>query len=429
MPRKPLLIALFLTIQFGTLQLSAQVDWSCVPCRGYCSSSTGCPRQGCNGSCCRRPNNGPTQPRDERREKGQSLKQQANEAFQSKNWEEAIKRYEEALEYLPDDGEIQRKLDAARTQLLKEKGRSLKEQGNEAFESKNWEDAIKSYKEALEYLPNDGEIHRKLDATQTQLLIPDSLRNSSEHGSGLDFRPTGPSNRSSPELDFEVEHTDSTVRDGGRLDFDPVSGERGRSGSWPNPDPRKALENAKAIRAALSKGDKPPFEPVLELYGYNRQIALNMVGENESRCAIVLSMTLGITPNGSGDASVHVLPKNQVTDAEIAKRYYLRAHELAHRLISERQWGRPLYLDGAKARQSITGKRGILYIEHAYLTKTTYKEFPTGWKFGDHIDLWDRDHFASDAGTPFEPAREDPWWSFAPQEAREVWFWEIPQNE
>jgi hypothetical protein len=200
-------------------------------------------------------------------------------------------------------------------------------------------------------------------------------------------------------------------------------------------DRANALENDKAIQNALSKGEKPSFGSLLQFYEYNRGVVWKMVGDSVDRCALVLSMTLRLTPElGSKDASLYDLHKNEVTDAEIGKRYYIRAHEIADRLTRDPDkavWKAPQELDGQdalKAKQFLDGKRGILYIEHAYLEEKKVECVPVGWRFGDHIDLWDGHHFVSGAGTPFEPAREDPWWSFAPGKAAKVLFWEIPSK-
>lgn len=174
----------------------------------------------------------------------------------------------------------------------------------------------------------------------------------------------------------------------------------------------EARQNAKAIQDALARGDKPPFKPLWDYYKYNRPIALGLV-PNENKCAIVMSMTLGLEPR-TGEMSLQDIGNKElvatlvgpiktilvtpVKDSEIAKRYYIQAQQLADRL--KRDWGVPIYLNGKKARETIAGKKGIIFLENAY-----------GFR-GDHIDLWDSDHIASSSSTPFERADK-------------VWFWEI----
>lgn len=183
-----------------------------------------------------------------------------------------------------------------------------------------------------------------------------------------------------------------------------------------------AVKNAKAVRDAVARGYKPPFKPLWDFYKYNRPIALGLVPD-ENRCAIVMSMTLGFEPE-AGEMSLQKLgnrplvdnllssirhlniPKPiaapEVSNAEIAKKYYVKAQELADRL--KRDWEPIIYRDGKKARESIAGKKGIIFLQNAYRR--------AGGMTGDHLDLWDSDHAAASSSSPFEKAQE-------------VWFWEI----
>lgn len=177
-----------------------------------------------------------------------------------------------------------------------------------------------------------------------------------------------------------------------------------------------ALENAKAVRDAVLHGNKPPFRPLWDFYKYNRPIAYGLVPD-ENRCAIVMSMTLGLEPR-PGEVSLQDLGNKElvatligpiktmmvepVKDSEIAKRYYVKAQDMANRLKNE--WGTPLYLEGKDARKYIAGKQGVIFLQHAYLRLRGVT--------GDHIGLWDSDHLADSATTPFERAEK-------------VWFWEI----
>jgi hypothetical protein len=167
------------------------------------------------------------------------------------------------------------------------------------------------------------------------------------------------------------------------------------------------LNDANVIRAAIQENGKPPFQPLWDHYQRNRTIA-EILESKADRCAMVLSMTLGLEP-GVDEHSFLQLPDK--SRPEIEGRYYLRAQELAGRLL--RIWGHPEYLQGRDPRSLIRGRRGVIYLEHAYLEPVKKAGIPVGFKWGDHIDLWDRDHLATPATEPFEKARE-------------VWFWEIP---
>ena len=172
------------------------------------------------------------------------------------------------------------------------------------------------------------------------------------------------------------------------------------------------------MREALQKGAKPPFQSLWSLYQYNRPIAFGLV-PSTNKCAIVLSMTLGLTPR-QGETSLQSLGNKElvatlvgpvktllvapVKDADIASRLYVKAQDLADRLKSD--FGQPVYLEGKDARQFLAGKRGIVFFKNADLR---YRLRP---RSGDHIDLWNSDRMASSAGTQFENAEK-------------VWFWPI----
>lgn len=177
----------------------------------------------------------------------------------------------------------------------------------------------------------------------------------------------------------------------------------------------KALQDSNAVRDAIAKGQKPPFRQLWDFYKYNRPVGLGLVPE-ENRCAIQLSMTLGLEPK-AGEASLASMGNKALTkslegplktmlvarvkDTQIASRYYISAQQLANRLVNE--FGPPRYLDGKQARAAIAGRRGIVFLQNAYLR-------PRG-RTGDHIDLWDRDRIAATAtSTPFERAGKVLFW-------------------
>jgi hypothetical protein len=190
-----------------------------------------------------------------------------------------------------------------------------------------------------------------------------------------------------------------------------------------------ALENATVIRDAMSHGKKPAFRPLWNFYKYNRPIAYGLLPEG-SKCAIAMSVTLGLEPR-PGETSLQELGNKElvatlvgqietmlvgpvkeepVKDSEIAKRYYVKAEDMADRL--KKEWGAPSYLDGKEARKYIAGRRGVIFLKNAYWRKRDLIYLGARGVTGDHIGLWDSDHLADSATTPFEGADK-------------VWFWEI----
>jgi hypothetical protein len=104
------------------------------------------------------------------------------------------------------------------------------------------------------------------------------------------------------------------------------------------------------------------------------------------RCALVLSLTLGLQPHEDTDKAC--FQQLSLNDARTKKRegggeYYIRASELADRLIVE--WGGPDVIGrGPWIFRHIEGRVGVLFIHKSLV----YPEWRHG-KFGDHIDLWD----------------------------------------
>jgi len=144
-----------------------------------------------------------------------------------------------------------------------------------------------------------------------------------------------------------------------------------------------ALKNAKKIQDAVSQGQKPPFQPVWDFYQSNRGIAKGFAPE-ENRCAIVLSITLGFEPRAN-EATLRDLKERkgvipELADAELAKRYYIRAQELANRI--EDEWGAPEVMKSTEASKSISAKTGIVFIQDAWMDGR-------GNMTVDHIDVWD----------------------------------------
>ena len=205
-------------------------------------------------------------------------------------------------------------------------------------------------------------------------------------------------------------------------------------GSYASEEKRQALRNSQVVRDATRRGEKPPFQPLWNYYEFNRSIAVGLLPD-ENRCAIVLSMTLGLEPRGN-EASVANLTDQKkkamilglaatknlemnFTQSEAATHYYLRAQELANRLKSE--WGQPQEIDALDAAKYLNGKQGVVFLEHAYQEfrrpishpQGSYLEDPfKNFRKGDHIDLWKSNMNASESTMPF-------------QHAQKIWFWEL----
>jgi hypothetical protein len=243
-----------------------------------------------------------------------------------------------------------------------------------------------------------------------------------------------------PAHSYEVDKSTTAVQ--ARLDWlhSLVSGPALRPiGTYASEEKQQAFRNSQVVRDALRRGEKPAFQPLWNYYEFNRSIAAGLVPE-ENRCAIVMSMTLGLEPRGN-EASVASLtdPKKKsmilglmsikylekpvrnpaATHTEVAARYYLRAEDLANRLKSE--WGKPQEIDALDAAKYLNGRQGVVFLEHAYLesrrpvshSQGSYLEDPfKNFRKGDHIDLWKSNMNASESSMPF-------------QHAQKIWFWEL----
>lgn len=247
---------------------------------------------------------------------------------------------------------------------------------------------------------------------------------------GGNIPPTPP-----PLHSYEVDKSTTAVQ--ARLDWlhSLVKGPAMRPiGSFSSEEKRQALRNSQVVHDATRHGGKPPFQPLWDYYEFNRPIAIGLLPD-ENRCAIVLSMTLGLEPRGN-EASVANLTDQKkksmilglaatknleanFSQTEAATHYYLRAQELANRLKSE--WGQPQEIDALDAAKYLNGKQGVVFLEHAYQEfrrpishpQGSYLEDPfKNFRKGDHIDLWKSNMNASESTMPF-------------QHAQKIWFWEL----
>ncbi len=192
----------------------------------------------------------------------------------------------------------------------------------------------------------------------------------------------------------------------------------------------RAIKNSRVVRDAVTHGEKPQFKPLWNYYEYNRSVAKGLVPD-ENRCAIVMSMTLGLEPR-AGEASVQDLQDKKqkniliglistkkleeparvpaATHTEVAGRYYLRAQQLADRLRAE--WGAPKEFSSLDAEKYLNGRQGVVFLQHAYLRFGTPELSTQGFRTGDHLDLWKSTMNATDSTMPFDKAEK-------------VWFWEL----
>jgi len=240
-----------------------------------------------------------------------------------------------------------------------------------------------------------------------------------------------------PPHSYDVAKSTDTVAIQARRDFlqQLFSGPPVRPiGAYASEEKRQAFRNSQAVRDATRRGEKPPFQPLWNYYEFNRSIAAGLLPD-ENRCAIVMSMTLGLEPRGN-EASVASLADQKkksmilgllatksleanFTQTEAASHYYLRAEDLAKRLKSE--WGQPKEIDALDAAKYLNGKQGVVFLEHAYLEGRRPVSHPQGsyledpfknFRKGDHIDLWKSNMNATDSSMPF-------------QHAQKIWFWEL----
>jgi hypothetical protein len=196
---------------------------------------------------------------------------------------------------------------------------------------------------------------------------------------------------------------------------------------------RLLVANIRTIKNAVAAGKQPSFRAVWENYTIflAKHVATGLAPD-QNRCAITLSLTLGLRPYPGehsiadlGDPGMidrliravrsampgdpgsvggpHIIP--EVTNAQIAKRYYIRSEELAGRLRKE--WGEPDELKQSDARESIKGKKGVIFLLHAYPEASH-----VGRRAGNHIDVWDGHRLGSTASLPLEHAEK-------------IWFWEF----
>jgi len=170
-----------------------------------------------------------------------------------------------------------------------------------------------------------------------------------------------------------------------------------------------ALSDAQSIKDATSKGRRPSFKATWNYQQYNREVA-ELLAPKEDRCALVLSMTLGLKvrkpkdKNEKAEAGLKdvasVLPVVQGADVANA---YVRAGELAKRLRSD--WKKPEEFTPATAEQSLQNRKGLIFFDGGYGNNGAIS----------HIDLWDGEK--KQLGDDLPPAFK---------EAKGIWFWSMP---
>lgn len=110
----------------------------------------------------------------EQKKNASSLNIQGNQAYYSKDWKRAIDYYKNALRNSPNDRVIKQNLINAQNALKyeyakKQNAYNLNLQGNQAYNSKNWKQAIEHYQNALKNSPNDQVIKQNLQNARNAL--------------------------------------------------------------------------------------------------------------------------------------------------------------------------------------------------------------------------------------------------------------------
>jgi len=109
-----------------------------------------------------------------RKNEAYELNRKGNQAYKSANWKGAVSYYREALNKSPNDKVIRQNLTNAQKALAKEYAKkknatNLNKKGNQAYNSKNWRQAIDYYKNALKNSPNNRVIKQNLIYAQKAL--------------------------------------------------------------------------------------------------------------------------------------------------------------------------------------------------------------------------------------------------------------------
>ena len=199
--------------------------------------------------------------------------------------------------------------------------------------------------------------------------------------------------------------------------------------------------DAPIVKAAMLAHQIPPFDRLWRVHHLSRNIAKGLAPE-ENRCAIVLSMTLGLSPiPEKGDESLNNIETGlshqiigqlkkwgkelwkgqdleqyvpflkEIKDTDLAERFYIKSEQLANRLRDE--WSPPSYAHGEKkVKELLLNKLGVVFFKGGFGKPLNL----------NHIDLWNGQQWATydpqGGGTDFKQAST---------RADLVWFWEIPK--
>jgi tetratricopeptide (TPR) repeat protein len=111
-------------------------------------------------------------------EKAYNLNEEGNEAYKNRKWQDAIKYYKEALKYSPNDPIIRQNLKNAELQYeqvkkyeqeKKEELRAQEKIGDEASRSGNWHKAIEAYESVLRWDPFNYHVRQKMEKAFVQM--------------------------------------------------------------------------------------------------------------------------------------------------------------------------------------------------------------------------------------------------------------------
>lgn len=125
-----------------------------------------------------------------RRQNAYDLNQKGVVAYKNRNWEDAIKYFKEALKYSPDDPVIRQNLKKAELEYeesikywekVKDQSKAAEKKGDEALRSGNWHKAIEAYR-SDPWLYYDPHVQQKLKKAFGQLkgMVTEIISSSQE---------------------------------------------------------------------------------------------------------------------------------------------------------------------------------------------------------------------------------------------------------
>jgi tetratricopeptide (TPR) repeat protein len=96
--------------------------------------------------------------RRRRQSEAEALAKQGSDAWDKGNWDDAINFYQQAADKYPEDDSYLENVAKARNNKSNDQAKALAKQGSDAWDNKNWDDAIKFYQQAAD---TDMDPHNK----------------------------------------------------------------------------------------------------------------------------------------------------------------------------------------------------------------------------------------------------------------------------